>query len=242
MVGPHLALFVPEIILEIFEQLSAKGVVVAALVCKAWSGPAVDTKWRTQKIMLSRLLARLAPIGKDQHGCAVLVPKTLITQDRWSRFLAQYANQVTSFVLNMEFDETSYKLISALLKQFSGVPGNNLRSLSWFFVPKGRDGFRKLIGLLHGTRLQEVNLPPRDQALFIGPSLSTSLSQLVYSAPQILELHVYSIDSFDFSVFSQLRFLRHGGQLSISDFHNLSHCTHLQTLLLDHTGVQVGPG
>ncbi|KAG8980736.1 hypothetical protein FRB94_011501 [Tulasnella sp. JGI-2019a] len=45
-----------ELLLRIFERLSSKELVVAALVCKRWSSFAIDTKWRFRSVKFSRLL------------------------------------------------------------------------------------------------------------------------------------------------------------------------------------------
>lgn len=54
------ALSDPVIRLEIFKRLHAKDLSRLALVQRAWMSPAIETKWRTCKIKLSRLLSKLA--------------------------------------------------------------------------------------------------------------------------------------------------------------------------------------
>ncbi|KAG8986959.1 hypothetical protein FRB94_002350 [Tulasnella sp. JGI-2019a] len=231
MTESHFVLSIAEILLEILEYLSVKELGVAASVCKAWLGPAVDTRWRVQKIRLSRLLAKLAPVKKSQLDHTILAPKAHITQDQWSRFLEQYANRVTRLVYDAKSDQTSIKLISTLLERLGGQFGSNITSLTWSYATC------KLIGLLHGTKLQEVNLPPNRNAF---PIETLTLPQLAHQAPQISKLDTNGIpSSFDFSVFSQLRSLSHDGRLSTSDYHNLTHFTHLQDLNLGYTEMQV---
>ncbi|KAG8984805.1 hypothetical protein FRB95_007340 [Tulasnella sp. JGI-2019a] len=58
----HPALYIPEILLEIFTMLSTTDLVRAAQTCKTWAEPALDTKWRTRMIKLSYLLSTLAPL------------------------------------------------------------------------------------------------------------------------------------------------------------------------------------
>ncbi|KAG9015377.1 hypothetical protein FRB93_013077 [Tulasnella sp. JGI-2019a] len=199
----------------------------------------MDTRWRALEITLKRLLRKLAPIEKSQNQYT-LVPESPITQDQWNCFLEQYANRVVNLVLNIELDETSNKLISTLLETFGGPFGSNLTSLRWTGTASGRDSYQKLIGLLHGTKLREVNLPPEDHGVLIEHSLPTSLSHLARSAPQISKLQVGGVmNSFDVSVFSRLRSLSHSRQLSASNYHNLTHCVHLQALCLYHAEVQV---
>ncbi|KAG8984281.1 hypothetical protein FRB94_006193 [Tulasnella sp. JGI-2019a] len=103
------ALAIPELLIKILEYLSADELMVAALVCRAWVDPVVDTEWRTQTIMLSRLLARLAPIRKSTRGRTVLAIKSPITQDHWTWFLKHYANRITKLEFDMELDKSSVK-------------------------------------------------------------------------------------------------------------------------------------
>ncbi|KAG9002500.1 hypothetical protein FRB94_003815 [Tulasnella sp. JGI-2019a] len=235
MTRPYLALSIPELLIWILEYLS--GLMVAALVCKAWSAPAMDTRWRTQTIMLSSLLAKLAPIGKAKYGRAVLSPKTSITQDVWSHFLEQYANRVTKLVLNVEFETDSLALISNLLKTFGGLFCKNLTSLNWpADVGYDTENHRKLLDLLPATKLQAVRVTIKDSFF----TTSTSFSQLAHRATQIREIVAPNrAYSFNFSVFSQLRSLSYSGTLFISDYHSLACCPHLRVLRLGKTWVQV---
>ncbi|KAG8991399.1 hypothetical protein FRB94_012536 [Tulasnella sp. JGI-2019a] len=243
MDGPHLALSIPEILLEILEYLSVGEIKVVALVCKAWLGPVVDTKWRTKTIPLSCLLGRLAPIQETQRGCTALAPNTLITQDHWNRFLEQYANRITRLNMDKEFDKTSIELISTLLERFGGQLGSNITSLNWPEISHGDSSHLALIGLLHLTKLQEVQIPFEDHKSRLKDSLPIALSQLARLAPQISRIAGVGVyNSFDFSVFSRLRVLSHCGHLSTSDYHNLTHCKHLHTLRLIWTVVQVISG
>lgn len=61
------AFAVPEVQLEIFKRLDAGDLGRSARVCKAWTSLALDTKWRTCQIRLSRLLSRLAPLKVDSN-------------------------------------------------------------------------------------------------------------------------------------------------------------------------------
>ncbi|KAG9027159.1 hypothetical protein FRB95_008023 [Tulasnella sp. JGI-2019a] len=73
--GPPLALFVPEILLQIFGELTAKELMIAALVCTAWLDHTIDIKWKITNVLLSRLLENLSPIGKDKLGLSMLISR-----------------------------------------------------------------------------------------------------------------------------------------------------------------------
>ncbi|KAG9036911.1 hypothetical protein FRB95_007473 [Tulasnella sp. JGI-2019a] len=238
MIGPHIVLSIPELLLAIFGHLSVKELVVAALVCKAWSAPAVDTIWRTQTIMLSCLLAKLAPIDtKYRFRHAVLKPKTPITQGDWSHFLDRYANRVTKLKLDVQLDTESMMHISTLLETFGGLFCGDLISLEW---PSGSaydtGNHRKLFDLLPATKLQTVRLAESDTSRIA----TTPLSQLAHRAPHVREIITpCQYNSFDFSVFSQLQFLSFGGYLSKSDYRNLAHCPYLRVLRFENMWAQV---
>ncbi|KAG8999403.1 hypothetical protein FRB94_006183 [Tulasnella sp. JGI-2019a] len=244
MSGPHIALSVPELFLGILEHLSTGELEAAALVCKAWLAPAVDTKWRTQSVKLSCLLSNLAPIERSQFknrgALFVLAPKTPITHDHWHRFLEQYANRITRLVFDMQLDEASIGLISALLERFGGHFGYNLISLGWSYGTHNGDCTGTLINLLPGTRLQEVDFCSEEQFYLTGTSSLNPLSQLSHRAPHISKLENV-FNSFDFSVFPQLRYLSHCGFLSTSDYHNLLYSQDLTVLFLRWTKGQVTP-
>ncbi|KAG8994097.1 hypothetical protein FRB94_010113 [Tulasnella sp. JGI-2019a] len=233
MAEPHLALYISELLLAILEHLSVDELMVASLVCKAWSAPAVETRWRIKTIRLSRLLANLAPIKRHYHYVA-LTPKTPITQDHWSRFLERCANRVTILEVDVEVDINSLALISTLLQTFGGQLCSDLHSLTWpTYNTYDTKNQQKLFDLLTVTKLRALELRA-DLAK------TTSLSQLAHRALQIQEIVApCQSNSFDFSVFSQLRSLSHCGCLSTSDYRNLACCPHLRVLRLRGTQTQV---
>ncbi|KAG8994101.1 hypothetical protein FRB94_010117 [Tulasnella sp. JGI-2019a] len=238
MTEPHIALYIPELLLGILEHLSVVDLMIAALVCKAWSAPAVETRWRTKTITLSCLLAKLAPIKKAYpcfYGSTIeLAPKTPITQDHWSRFLERCANRVTILDVDVELDMDSLALISTLLDAFGGQLCSNLTSLTW---PKYRtyetENYRKLLEMLTMTKLQALKLT-------VDLAGSTVLSQLAHRAVEIREIVApRQSKSFDFSVFSRLQSLSYSGCLSTSDYRNLACCPHLNVLRLRDMQTQV---
>lgn len=53
---------VPQVQLGVFKRLDGKDLTRSAMVCKAWATPALDAKWRTCTIPLTRLLSKLSPL------------------------------------------------------------------------------------------------------------------------------------------------------------------------------------
>ncbi|KAG9001816.1 hypothetical protein FRB94_004531 [Tulasnella sp. JGI-2019a] len=220
MTGPHIALSIPELLIEILEYLSVDDLAVAALVCKNWLVPAVDTKWRTQMVKLSQVLANLAPIGKTKARRPIFtfIPTIPISHDHWNRFLENYANRISRLILDVEFDRASIELISGLLEKFGGHFGANLTFLDWPHAIYDDDHSGALIDPLPAAKLQKVKLKITYSN---ATSLPNSFSQLALRAPQISQLDGV-FNSFDFSVFHQLRFLSHGGNISTLDYHRLT--------------------
>ncbi|KAG8983316.1 hypothetical protein FRB93_007295 [Tulasnella sp. JGI-2019a] len=52
---------IPELFLRVLKELSSKDLITAALVSKAWTELALDTKWRYKPVKLSSLLPQTAP-------------------------------------------------------------------------------------------------------------------------------------------------------------------------------------
>lgn len=68
MVKSYPALAVPEVLLAILEKLSSKDLFSMALACKDWIEPALETRWRTGRIKISRLLATSIPLDDKLYG------------------------------------------------------------------------------------------------------------------------------------------------------------------------------
>lgn len=56
----HAALITPELLLYYFYYLQGRDLATSASVCKAWSGTALDTLWRTQTVPLNTLMRKLS--------------------------------------------------------------------------------------------------------------------------------------------------------------------------------------
>ncbi|KAG8869569.1 hypothetical protein FRB97_001028 [Tulasnella sp. 331] len=232
----HFALSVPEILLEILEKLSANELAVAALVCKTWTSHAVDAIWTTTGISLRRLLEKLAPIKTGRVERTVLAPSSPITRDHWDYFLDRYANRITRLVVDMDLDKTSVKLLTTLLNRFGGQFCANVVSFDWATHRFINNSYRSLFNLLPGSKLRDVKLPAESSADLPAPPEPDTITLLADRAPYISKLTVDRLSSsFNFAVFSQLRWLWFGGDISPSDYRNLSSCQSLEFLYLSGT-------
>ncbi|KAG8986652.1 hypothetical protein FRB94_003143 [Tulasnella sp. JGI-2019a] len=232
---PYPALSIPEVLLEVLENLSAQQLESAALVCRAWVNPAMDTKWRVTGIPLSRLLGKLAPIKSNQSSHKVLAHKKPITQDAWNHFLNQYANRVTKLVVDIYID---LNVIATLVGRFGGPFCSNISSLEWSISSCSIDYFGILMDLALGVRVRQVSLPyVHDAGMMTVSPPSQYMPLLALRAPNISKITMDGpTGSFDYRVFSKLVFLSHTGALSQSDYKNLSSCSHLQVLQLGWAG------
>lgn len=61
-------LAVPELLLQVFHLSSAEDLNSLALVCSSFAEMAIDTKWRTSTVPLTKLLAKLVPFYSDELG------------------------------------------------------------------------------------------------------------------------------------------------------------------------------
>ncbi|KAG8883475.1 hypothetical protein FRB98_003104 [Tulasnella sp. 332] len=226
---PPRALTIPEILLEILLKLSSKDLVTSALVCRAWLAPAVETKWRTQIILLSRLLTRLAPLVKDtqDHTRKFILNFEDMTEERWTFFLENYSNRVTRLEVDIALDLESVELLRKLLKEFGGRLGSGLSALDYTPFLHRDNHSTSLLDLLIGPNVLGVGLPN-----FVGVSSAPRwVTTVKHRAPSVTKLKVTSLKhSIDYSGFSRLRNITHIGILSPSDYIALSNCPDLQSL------------
>ncbi|KAG9026684.1 hypothetical protein FRB95_008549 [Tulasnella sp. JGI-2019a] len=95
--GPYV-LRLPEIQLRVFQELAAKDLLSAALVCKAWSWLAIDTAWRSCYIQLSWLLAPLL----DRTSAALRkCRKPGLLHASIERWDSQLAEKITRLVIDL---------------------------------------------------------------------------------------------------------------------------------------------
>ncbi|KAG8849807.1 hypothetical protein FRB96_000630 [Tulasnella sp. 330] len=227
-------LTIPEVFLEILSRLSAKDLMASALVCRAWLTPAIDTKWRTQAIRLSRLLSQLAPLVDETNitdsTWRIMLDFEEITRECWMCFLENYSNKVTSLETDIALHTDSLEVLKKLQEKFGGRLGSRLRTLDARRFKYRDSHFPPLFNLLLGPNQLEIMLP-----IFTSTETVVDLITMIkHRAPGMTKLATASIyRSIDYSGFSRLRSISHLGIFSASDYISLSNCQDLQILHID---------
>ncbi|KAG8984807.1 hypothetical protein FRB94_008171 [Tulasnella sp. JGI-2019a] len=232
----HPVLYIPEILLEIFTSLSTTDLVEAAQTCKAWAGPALDVRWRTRMIKLSRLLSILAPlVNVNAHLTSFTLQYEKMTLIRWVDFVERFAGKVTWLELSIALDLGSLVLIERLLARFGGPLCRNLSRIDTGPCPQSGSNDRRtpLLEFLLSSNLREVKLPMNSYR----STTRANLTLLGRRTPQILDLTVSGDDTFNYAIFTNLRSLSHHGYLSLAHYIVLASLPHLRTLLLFHISI-----
>ncbi|KAG8859746.1 hypothetical protein FRB96_004320 [Tulasnella sp. 330] len=102
------ALFVPELVFRVLEELPAADLISTTLVCAAWTWGATDILWRRHPVKLSSLLSKLPPFeGRDtgslkDEKTTITLTRQLeaITHEEWSEFTTRYAHKVKQLVID----------------------------------------------------------------------------------------------------------------------------------------------
>ncbi|KAG8986492.1 hypothetical protein FRB94_003650 [Tulasnella sp. JGI-2019a] len=240
--GPH-ALNLPEIQLQIFESLAAKDLLNAALVCKTWSWPAIDTAWRTSKFRLSWILAPLVNCTavqlqecEDPNRLPQIVDAEVVSAERWNSRL-QWARRITRLVVDV-----SWKVTLAIIQLTDplGEPicpnllflGFNIDGHDSLNEEADVDRWTPLLPLLIGPRLRILTLT------FYGATervLNDNIQSLASIAPQIQ--HVFAENytdtaSPDYSAFRQMRTLRVRGSMNHHTWKCLASCPRLKRIVI----------
>ncbi|KAG9035539.1 hypothetical protein FRB95_011081 [Tulasnella sp. JGI-2019a] len=231
MGGPHPVLFLPEIFLEILEELSTKELVVVALVCKAWVSLAQDAMWRTMRINLSLLLAKLAPFVDVAEGVnyyrRLALEYEQINQERWTLFLNKYASKVTHIYVDVGLDPPTLDLITRLINNFGGPLCAKLSVLDAGTVPDldPSETYSHLIALLLGKKVRSITLSSTREEHALEPLFSV----LAQYESQISSMSAFRVPC-SYAPFTGLRSLTHFGYISCDNYVSLTACLGLQTL------------
>ncbi|KAG9027833.1 hypothetical protein FRB95_007343 [Tulasnella sp. JGI-2019a] len=221
----HPALYIPEILLEIFTTLLTTDLVRAARTCKTWVGHALDIKWRTRSVKLSKwqsYLCELASASQTKLGheleqsSQITLQYEQISLSHWAEFVERFAGKVTWLELNITLDLKSLALVERLLERFGGPLCRNLSRIdAQSYPPNGpNDCCTALLELLLSSNLEEVGLP-WDTAY---STTRANLSLLARRSPHILNLTVSKHEAFNYAIFTNLRSLWHYGSLSLADY------------------------
>ncbi|KAG9003558.1 hypothetical protein FRB93_010976 [Tulasnella sp. JGI-2019a] len=241
--GPN-ALNLPEIRLQVFEELGANDLLNTALVCKAWSWPAIATAWRTSDIQLSWFLALLVNCTieqlryrRDSDLLPIIANSEVICPKRLDSRL-QYAGKITRL-----FVDVSWRVASAIITQTIDPLGGpicpNLLSL-WLSI----DG-RELSDEVGDMERWTHPLP-----LLVGPGLEELTLTFYTGAEQVVEDNIQSIASVaprihtviiqnatvslspDYYAFNQMRTLKLKGHIDHQSWRRLSSCVQLENIVL----------
>ncbi|KAG9028000.1 hypothetical protein FRB95_007006 [Tulasnella sp. JGI-2019a] len=160
------ALKTPEILLSVFQRLEVNDLNELAQVCKIWSPIAIDIKWRTSRIQLSRVLARLAPFTavKSQDDTIRSFERTDITKEQWDRFQNEYAGKVTELDIDVSLASVSRCAVEKLVQAHGGLLFPTLRKLRIdpTFPPDREDWWTPMAALVACPTLRSVEIAQGD--------------------------------------------------------------------------------
>ncbi|KAG8879211.1 hypothetical protein FRB97_001878 [Tulasnella sp. 331] len=239
MVESYPALAVSEVLLEILEKLSSKDLLNVAQTRKDWTEAALETRWKTGRIKLSRLLSTFTPI--IEGAVFLRFDAEHVAPDRWTRF-ENYASKVTWLDIDVAVDPDSLDVIKTLRRisnqpLFPRVLRVDAPTFPTDLHSACGDLFTPLLDLTMVSKLEDVNLP-RD----VGSEMMSSvLSMLQGRALHIRHLTVPS-DTFDYLGFTSLESLTHKGYLSPGHFASLALLPNLRTMHLSYEYLDWGVG
>ncbi|KAG8885212.1 hypothetical protein FRB98_001894 [Tulasnella sp. 332] len=212
---PHAALAVPEVLLEILENLSSEDLFNMAQTCKDWTGPALETRWKTGRIKLSRLLSVLVPLAEIVDGAKPM------TGDRQAHLEEKYASKVKWLELDITLNWNVLDTIEELqrsygrpiCRQLSRLDINPNFGSDWHVTPGSHSQlYTTLLDIVVTPELKEVTTN------YITTEITSMLS---CRAPHIRHLTVCS-ESFNCSNFTSLKSFTYKGDLSTVDFITLA--------------------
>ncbi|KAG8983479.1 hypothetical protein FRB93_007240 [Tulasnella sp. JGI-2019a] len=231
------ALTLPEIRLHVFENLTTDDLLNAALVCRAWSWPAIDTAQRISNIKLSWLLA---PLLRNCKTARTLIKYRKLRKNRSpSDENPQIAGKITRLVIDL-----AWKVALAI-------------DMTHFANPLGRPIFPNLLSLEHDIDGPETSDEEADMErwtpilpLLAGPRIEKltltfyratervvkdNIQALAHIAPRIHTVVIHNesdIYSPDYSAFSQMRSLWVNGFFSHQSWICLASCPLLESIAL----------
>ncbi|KAG9007799.1 hypothetical protein FRB93_007190 [Tulasnella sp. JGI-2019a] len=239
--GPY-ALSLSEIRLQIFKELDARNLMCAALVCKAWTWEAIDTRWRNHPIQFSAVLRPLLKgQGKEYPPPWVsnIHDAPEVSAKDWVFYQLHYAGKVTHLILDMEWGEDFNGELERLMEPHDAPICPNLVSLEYgigttddgLFGAEDEDHWSPLLRLLVGHNLANVILTIRDVEEHVAID---NVRALVRIAPQLHNLVIINCAEFsiNYSAFHQLKSLEVNGFISHAGWRSLAHCPGLERIVL----------
>ncbi|KAG9026697.1 hypothetical protein FRB95_008562 [Tulasnella sp. JGI-2019a] len=235
------ALTLPEIRLHVFENLTTDDLLNAALVCRAWSWPAIDTAQRISNIKLSWLLAPLvnctaAKLQDCTHPDQI--PK-IAEEQVTERRDPQIAGKITRLVIDLAWKVALAIDMTHFANPLGGPIFPNLLSLEHDIDgPETSDEeadmerWTPILPLLAGLRIEKLTLTFYRATERV---VKDNIQALAHIAPRIHTVVIHNesdIYSPDYSAFSQMRSLWVNGFFNHQSWICLASCPLLESIAL----------
>ncbi|KAG8994426.1 hypothetical protein FRB90_000433, partial [Tulasnella sp. 427] len=199
-----------EIFILVLSILDSKHLLQCALVCKRWRDLALDVKWKEHVVELADLLRGLGPAPSNRSHEET---ERAVASPGWLR-----VNKLRKMITKLKVSSSPPTHITYIQHLQNAVesPGQpfcpNLRSIKLYRRLSQPDTYDFLLG----HSLQDFTLCFDSTS---GEHLRTvvinALGKLAVRSPRVESIAAYSSNTvFDFGVFSKLRVLSYGGNLS----------------------------
>ncbi|KAG8985892.1 hypothetical protein FRB94_004911 [Tulasnella sp. JGI-2019a] len=233
-----------ELRLQILNELDANDLLNVALMCRLWSGLAIDTAWRNLSIRLSWLLAPLmnysSSILRDSWDAgslpAIPDPKDIL-MERWQTQL-DLARKITHLFIDVTWKTARAANLEKLVDPHDGPMCPNLRSLVLDIDGKepndedvDSDRWTPLLPHLVGCGLENLTLQASEVSERVFQDIIDTLARI---APQIHTVVILTATepSPDYSAFSQMRSLEVVGSVYNDTWRALASCPQLETIVI----------
>ncbi|KAG8983477.1 hypothetical protein FRB93_007238 [Tulasnella sp. JGI-2019a] len=233
-------LTLPEIRLLIFEKLTAEDLLNAALVCKAWSWPAIDTAQRSN-VTLSWLLAPLVNCTAEKLRSCMYpdqIPE-IAEEGVTERRDSQLTGKITRLVIDLPWKMALAIDMTRLTDSLGGPIFPNLLSLEHDI--DGPESSNEEVDIERWTPLLPLLVGPGLEKLtftFFSASeqvVEANIQALAHIAPRIHRVVIHNeseTHSPDYSTFSQLTSLTVNGFFDHQTWRRLASCPLLECIVL----------
>ncbi|KAG8983489.1 hypothetical protein FRB94_010062 [Tulasnella sp. JGI-2019a] len=238
--GPY-ALTLPEIRLQVFEKLTTEDLLNTALVCRAWSWPAIDTTQRITRIKLSWLLAPLV-------NCTAVKLQECMHPDRipeiaegqvTERRDPELAGKITRLVIDLAWKVALAIDMTQLANPLGGPIFPNLLSLEHDIDgPESSDEeadmerWTPVLPLLIGPRVEKLTLTFYCATEQVVEDNIQALAHIALRIHTVVIHNESDVYSPDYSAFSQMTSLTVDGFLNHQTWIRLASCPQLESIVL----------
>ncbi|KAG9026686.1 hypothetical protein FRB95_008551 [Tulasnella sp. JGI-2019a] len=238
--GPY-ALTLPEIRLQVFEKLTTEDLLNAALVCRAWSWPAIDTTQRISRIKLSWLLAPLV-------NCTAVKLQECMHPDRipeiaeeqvTERRDPELAGKITRLVIDLAWKVALAVDMTQLANPLGGPIFPNLLSLKHDIdgtessdEEADMERWTPILPLLIGPRVEKLTLTFYCATEQVVEDNIQALAHIALRIHTVVIHNESDVYSPDYSAFSQMTSLTVDGFLNHQTWIRLASCPRLESIVL----------